>query len=108
MGQIVRMEGRNRRWRPRMVPMARINWEASPARCERLRVAPGMSDDKPELDVSPAELRRKAALYRQTAAAALDQRAIDALLSIAAEYEAEAKLIERARGRQMAPPTSSE
>jgi hypothetical protein len=57
-----------------------------------------MSDEKPELEgSSPAELRRKAALYRQTAAAAFDQRAIDALLSIAAEYEADAERIERAR-----------
>jgi hypothetical protein len=56
-----------------------------------------MSDDKPESDESPVELRRKAALYRQTAAAAFDQRAIDALLSIAAEYEADAERIERAR-----------
>ncbi len=57
-----------------------------------------MSDDKePEKNETPAELRRKAALYRQTAAAASDQRAIDALLSIAAEYEADAERVERAQ-----------
>jgi hypothetical protein len=55
-----------------------------------------MSDKKSELE-EPAELRRKAALYRQTAAASSDQRAIEALLSFAAEYEADAEGIERAR-----------
>jgi ATP-dependent exoDNAse (exonuclease V) beta subunit len=73
----------------------------SGASCEPSRVhtvPSGMSDDKePGRDETPADLRRKAVLYRQTAAAASDQRAIDALLSIADEYEADAERVERAQ-----------
>jgi hypothetical protein len=44
---------------------------------------------------TPAELREKAARYRAMATVIIDQRTVDALQSLAAEYEALADQIER-------------
>jgi hypothetical protein len=45
-------------------------------------------DQKMEMPATPAELREKALHYRELVAIVLDQRIIDALESLADEYEA--------------------
>jgi hypothetical protein len=58
-------------------------------------VATGMGEDHNIEDSTPAHLRERATRYRQMARSFSDQPAVDALLSLAAEYEAMAERMER-------------
>jgi hypothetical protein len=52
-------------------------------------------DDDTEEPLTPAEMRKRALRYRQMATTLLDQRTIDALISLAEEYEEMAERMEQ-------------